>query len=643
MRRPRSAPRPVQRVLARVRLHLVQQDLPPQSVRWTADGPVPLPSSHRDRPTLDRSALLALCRLGLRTEAELGGPQDIEWAVDARGRLVLLQARPITRTGTPRARGDVLWTRRFIGERWPDLPSVLGWSVLAPLLEWFIAYPQTQERHLGGGPAVRLVGGRPYMNATVFRHLAFKLPGAPAPRFMLEFFPPDEERAWQQRRAVVPDVATYMSIFRETFAERRWQRFRYNPLTNPTHWDRFLARMDDELPRLQGPVASEAEAVARVEAQILAIRDYLSVHVTSLLFANLTVQVLEGALAVLAPEESASLTARLTAGAGNRTLATNQALWELAQVAEPDDLEALAAGEPTSTGFARGLACFLGRYGHRAHASWELMASRWGDDPALLVPQLRRWASEAGESPASRAAVQREAARAAEAELQALLQGSAWRGPVRLLVRLTRRYLRLREDQRFWFDHLLLATRRTLLDLGASLAARGVLEDGADVALLTWEEIRSLSEGRLPAATARARVERRRAPRAEDATRQPAVFLKGDEPVRPRLEGRRMQGLGISGGRARGRVRVVHTPDVELAPGEVLVARAVDPGWTPLFLSAGAVVLEMGSRLSHGAVVAREYGVPAVVNLDGVTERLRDGDEVTVDGTRGVVWLHGAP
>jgi len=72
----------------------------------------------------------------------------------------------------------------------------------------------------------------------------------------------------------------------------------------------------------------------------------------------------------------------------------------------------------------------------------------------------------------------------------------------------------------------------------------------------------------------------------------------------------------------------------------VLVAHAVDPGWTSMFLLVGAVVLEMGSRLSHGAVVAREYGVPAVVNVDGVTRRLVDGQEVTVDGTRGIVWVH---
>ncbi|MFO0000918.1 MAG: PEP-utilizing enzyme [bacterium] len=75
-----------------------------------------------------------------------------------------------------------------------------------------------------------------------------------------------------------------------------------------------------------------------------------------------------------------------------------------------------------------------------------------------------------------------------------------------------------------------------------------------------------------------------------------------------------------------------------LQPGDILVARTTDPGWTPLFLRAGAVVLELGGMLSHAAVVARELGVPAVVNVEGACSRLHDGQVVLVDGSRGIVW-----
>jgi pyruvate,water dikinase len=87
--------------------------------------------------------------------------------------------------------------------------------------------------------------------------------------------------------------------------------------------------------------------------------------------------------------------------------------------------------------------------------------------------------------------------------------------------------------------------------------------------------------------------------------------------------------------------RVLRSPaeGARLGRGEILVARAADPGWTPLFLVAGGVVLEQGGMLSHGAVVAREYGLPGVVNVEGATTRIADGQVITVDGRRGLVFL----
>jgi phosphohistidine swiveling domain-containing protein len=97
-------------------------------------------------------------------------------------------------------------------------------------------------------------------------------------------------------------------------------------------------------------------------------------------------------------------------------------------------------------------------------------------------------------------------------------------------------------------------------------------------------------------------------------------------------------GTAASAGTVTGRARVVLEPTgAHLVPGEVLVAPSTDPGWTPLFLTAGGLVMEMGGANSHGAVVAREYGIPAVVGLPGATSSIVTGQEITVDGTRGVV------
>src|SRR4029453_16637271 len=97
-------------------------------------------------------------------------------------------------------------------------------------------------------------------------------------------------------------------------------------------------------------------------------------------------------------------------------------------------------------------------------------------------------------------------------------------------------------------------------------------------------------------------------------------------------------GTPASAGTVTGPARVIHDPvGAHLEPGEILVAPSTDPGWTPLFLTAGGLVMEMGGANSHGAVVAREYGIPAVVGVPGATLRISTGQTVTVDGTAGVV------
>jgi phosphoenolpyruvate synthase/pyruvate phosphate dikinase len=101
------------------------------------------------------------------------------------------------------------------------------------------------------------------------------------------------------------------------------------------------------------------------------------------------------------------------------------------------------------------------------------------------------------------------------------------------------------------------------------------------------------------------------------------------------------RGLGVSGGRAEGKVRIIHDPsqDKGLEPGEILVAKTTDPGWTPLFMVAGGLILEKGGLLSHGAIVAREFGIPAVVGVEEATRLFADEQRVAVDGTLGEVVI----
>jgi pyruvate,water dikinase len=610
VKRPRRAPRPVQRVLARVRLRVIEDTVRPQQVALHS-GPTGLeerrvPAARVEAPKLLQAELLKLCRLGLRVEGLRGGPQDIEWARDADGTLFILQARPVTTARDVRRSGPVVWTRRFVGERWTQPATPLGWSLMRRLLDWFIAYPETSRRYLGGGEPTRLLRFSPYLNVTVFRHLAFKPPGAPPPRFMLELLPPEEEARWLRRRGAWPDLRVYRSIFATTFAERRWQRFRWNPVRNHAHWDAFEARLDRELAQM-APVTDRPGAVARTAACASLARDYLGVHVCSLLFANIWYEVAEAMLDARGME--ARVATLLRPSAPTWTARTNHALWALAQ------------GSRTE-------AKVLDAFGHRAPSSWELFSPRWREEPG----QLR--ALSAGLQGRPDPLLGAEAATARADALCATLPAD-----LRAVVGLTRRYLQLREDQRFHFDRLLWRWKQAWLWLER--------DTGLALRFLEADEAEALLGGDLDRGRAAELVARREEAWTEEHARRargdaPPVFLVGEAAADAPAGGARLRGQGISAGVVRGPVRVVHRLEdgAALRPGEILVASATDPGWTPLFGRAAGLVLEMGGMLSHGAVVAREYGLPGVVNVADAASRLSDGQVVTVDGGRGLVFVH---
>lgn len=111
------------------------------------------------------------------------------------------------------------------------------------------------------------------------------------------------------------------------------------------------------------------------------------------------------------------------------------------------------------------------------------------------------------------------------------------------------------------------------------------------------------------------------------------------------VPGESLQGVGTAAGKAMGTARLIRHPGEgnKLQPGEVLVAPSTDPGWTPLFLKASAIIMETGGYISHGAIVAREYGIPTVINVPGVMKAIQDGQVVTVAGDEGQVILHDNP
>ena len=649
--------------------------VPPGSGRLTFR---PLPVGLRERPCVSDPEILELCRLGREVEERIGVPVDVEWTIDPAGTLFLLQARPVTALprhrlrrhlrGSPLRRRPVMWTQRFSGERWTELATPLGWSIIQPVLHHFTAWERASERWLEGTPPTRLYRGRPYFNVTIFRHLAFRPPGGSPPQFLLEMFPPEEQEALKTG-PWLPNLGLVSSILWQVIREKRWKRYHFNVLTNHLEWHDFRPGFEARIAALPLDFTTVEEGLASIAGGRAMLAEYMGIHLLSLLFAHLSFEALQLALRSWVGVQGEAIRSALVAGLeDNQTLRTNEALWELAaearrhpavaealrggEVPEPDSISALAGGDRFSEAFDR----FIEGFGHRSQASYEIFATRWADSPELVLRMVAGYlrAGPGGHPTELESRRQRERRQAERLVRQRMTRTLTrrllpWRqAAFGQLLELCRRYMALRENQRFSFDRLLFRMKRTFERLGALLERDGLLAQGDDLVFLEMPEVQALAAGALPTARAAVIVATRR---EEFETNRDLVhpdFLEADEhveaPTVPR-GARVYEGLGISPGRVRGRVRVLRSfAEMErLQPGEILVTRATDPGWTPLFLVASALVLELGSVLSHGAVVAREYGLPAVVNVEGVTRILQDGMEVTVDGDRGRVIVHRAP
>jgi pyruvate,water dikinase len=202
----------------------------------------------------------------------------------------------------------------------------------------------------------------------------------------------------------------------------------------------------------------------------------------------------------------------------------------------------------------------------------------------------------------------------------------------------------LRESPKAYAIAALSICRRLLLSAGRELAQSGRIRRPDDVFFLTFAEARRALSG----ADQQELVLARRAEYERELQRRrlPRVLLSdgtgfyGAAPAAAQGDSRTLAGSAASAGVYTGPARVVFDPTgARLEPGEVLVAPSTDPGWTPLFMTAGGLVMEMGGMMSHGSIVAREYGIPAVVGVPGATTAIQTGQLVTVDGERGVVRL----
>jgi pyruvate,water dikinase len=276
------------------------------------------------------------------------------------------------------------------------------------------------------------------------------------------------------------------------------------------------------------------------------------------------------------------------------------------------------------------------------------MNPRWRDDPGYILDQVRRMLNTPHTTDPRLAA--RQVSAAAWAEVKRL---TFWRRPLlKWLIGQVQQGFSAREAGKSGMVASLWPTRQLVLDLGRRLVVAGNLSQPEHAFHLSKADLCAFLLGYWDGSGAHALAQDRAAQRLAWLQLQPPdVVIEGESPagiVLPpaaaaEFDGQMWHGIGVSSGHATAPGRVVRHPEegVRLGQGEILVAPSTDPGWTPLFLRAAAVVMETGGYLSHGAIVAREYGLPAVVNIPGILDYLTDGETLTVDGDAATVRRSG--
>ena len=619
----------------------------------TAAGVGAVLPARQDVPSLTEAQLQELTRLGMQVETFYGKPMDIEWAL-ADERFVLLQARHITvkvpketleelrreeiqiLAARAEAHGTV-WCHHNLAEVLPA-PLPMTWAVVKEFMSGAGGLGKAY-RDLGFHPSQRvesegildLICGRVYVNLNREAELHFD--GFPfAHDFNALKQDPQQAMYAQAQTDITRSNASFwlklpLHIMRISKAEMRLRRMRsdFDGLLTEEVFPTFQKEVEAEQAVLYAEL-SDAELVAKFQAwRVKTLDDFAPKVLTATLLAGFSLQRLEAALQKhLNETEAKVLASRLISGlSGNLTVETNEKLWQVARA----DLA---------------LTDFLKDYGHRAVDEFELAQPRWREDTSYLEQVIASFQQERSETDvqhnrASHFAGQGGQREAAETELSAILKDKAHlQKQIASELDFTRRYMPFRETAKFYLMLGYEQIRRALVELDNRYELEGgifYLEPAELERLIGGEDFGNII------ATRRTQRERMLQIEMPDVIFSDALEQIGAPVSIDAAE--TYTGIGVSAGVATGKARVLLTPS-DVNPSDrdyILVCPSTDPAWTPLFLQAAGLVMERGGILSHGAVVAREYGVPAVVNIPNATQRIIDGQMLQVDGNKGTVSI----
>ncbi|WP_286886497.1 PEP/pyruvate-binding domain-containing protein [Aneurinibacillus sp. UBA3580] len=579
-----------------------------------------LPPEYRETPCLSDEQILEIAGVAKKIEREFQTPQDIEWAY-ADGRLYILQARPQT-TIPPR------FTRDESAERFPEPLTPLTWSYVEDAFNASLEHSlRLMNVHLPTRPWFALRNCYVYGNQNAVRLLALNKP--------IEL-------------RTVDTLVDELTFIEEKF---RWV------MELPNAWmrdlDTYLIRVG-KLGAVSFDGFSAPDFQRYFKELFSTAKEYFLPNIAISMTQGFLTRTLFEYIAAVKGDlyEAQTMLKQIITASGTKTGQINRELYELAKEAKrtPELMSLLAEGGKRALAgldrfpdFAASFRSFIDNYGHR-EISFDYYKPTWAEAPEVVLDLIHLAATSGKQEKAGKKEKLGKMVSLKATQELLELSPKSLRYFVNELVRLTLTYTYIDDLEHFQTTRVNLLARRAVGALGTKLVNAGQLTDPYDLFFLVKEELESIDSFEL-SAEMREKIALRKEAYLRAYEQEPTWDLTKEGEGMPTGEndGEESEGLlrGIPGspGECEGVIYVVRGPEdfANMPDQAILVARTTNPAWTPLFYKAKGLITESGGPLSHGAVTAREVGIPAVMCVRGALKRFKTGERVRLDGRRGHV------
>jgi phosphohistidine swiveling domain-containing protein len=627
-------------------------------------------------PCLTEEQVKMVASLAKKVETFDGHCVDIEWAI-ADNNVYLLQSRPITSTLTaPQSTPPDNWVPKFntsidpkyplytngnISEILPGCITPLTWSRVAPTIDYSFTKQLYEMGVINKKPnplkelqSLGLFYYRPYIRISYFTETAIATPGLSPDLYLEEFIgPPKTKTPGFTTKDLHPrHIYHFMKICALGLANLLNNKKRV--LWAEGYINNLLQKScDSKIQSKDNRSLIDSVAFNETYGELSVIHIWVST------FASVGFGIIRNLTGKWFDDENGTLAASLITGIGvlpsaepsfdiynlAQTILSNDKLASIFENKNDNETyqSLLLSTLPVAQSFIGELHKFLAKHGHRGIGENELMSKCWRDEPSQVIGMIRNFLLPDAPSPVK---IQKQQQKASIDNLQYCLGqlNVMKRSLFKPLLNFVRHFVEKREILKNYITLREDIARRTFQELARRLVASGDLNDTQDIYFLTWEEIRNLIYGKVSAGQSQVILTLRQQEFEWSKQLRMPKIIKGEaKPVTIDVSNnnKHLTGMGVYPGQIEGKARVVMDPRIanKVEPGEILIAPVTDAGWTPLFINAAALVVEVGGLLSHGSVVAREYGLPTVVGAEGATSMIKTGDRVAVDGKTGMVAL----